>query len=84
MDAASLRRIIAGIGLIDASELEDDTSLLDQGALDSTGLVELQLALEEYLGREIEPDELDEGSLLTVNGTLAWLDRVVPVAAEEA
>lgn len=84
MDAASLRRIIAGIGLIDAGELEDDTSLLDQGALDSTGLVELQLALEEYLGREIEPDELDEGSLLTVNGTLAWLDRVVPVAAEEA
>lgn len=75
MHADRLRRLVADIGLIDVDELLDDVSLLDQGAVDSTGLVELQLAIEEDLGRELSAEELDGTTLLTINGIMAWLDR---------
>lgn len=73
MDARAIRALIAGIGLLDEDELLDDVSLLDQGALDSTGLVELQLLIEEHIGRELGADELDSTTLLTVNGVVEWL-----------
>jgi acyl carrier protein len=75
MTAEDLRRLIAEIGMLDEDDLLDDTSLIDQGALDSTGLVELQLVLEEELGRELRPEDLDDTTLLTVNGIADWLDR---------
>jgi acyl carrier protein len=76
VDARSLRELIAGIGLLDADDLLDDVSLLDQGALDSTGLVELQLTIEDELGRELGPDELDSTTLLTIKGIVDWFDAL--------
>lgn len=75
MNAEDLRHIVAEIGLLDGDELLDDVSLLEQGALDSTGLVELQLCIEEEIGRELGPDDLDASSFLTINGLAAWLSR---------
>jgi acyl carrier protein len=75
MNAQHLRHLIAEIGLLDESELRDDVSLLDQGVLDSMGLVELQLCIEEELGRELGPDDLDASTFLTINGLADWLNR---------
>lgn len=72
MTPERLRQIIASIGLIDEDDLIDDVSLLDQGALDSTGLVELQLTIEDDLGRELRSDELDSTTLLTITGIVDW------------
>jgi acyl carrier protein len=70
---AELRAFIAGLGPVPCEELRDDVSLLDQGAVDSLGLVEIQLYLEDRLVREIEPDELARHTLVTITSIARWL-----------
>ncbi|MHC4540946.1 MAG: acyl carrier protein [Planctomycetota bacterium] len=41
-----------------AKELKDDTSFMDEGIIDSTGILELVFFLEETFGIHIEDEEL--------------------------
>ena len=56
-------QIIAMLGDIcgaDPGEIQPDTALFDEGILDSFGLVQLIVALEEAFGVALDPAELDQ------------------------
>lgn len=74
---AEVRTYVASLGPVSDDELDDDTSLLDQGAVDSLGLVQIQLFLEQRLGREIEPAEFDQDTLITIAAIARWLATAV-------
>jgi acyl carrier protein len=80
MDAALLEQLkdeirdfLATIGPVSSTEMNDYDPLIDQGIVDSLGLVELQLFLEEKLGREFFPGELADDTLLTIDSAARWL-----------
>jgi len=51
----------------DQGELENDTSFLEQGIIDSTGVLELVEWLEETFSIKVEDDELIPENLDSVN-----------------
>ncbi len=55
--------------------LADDTSFLDQGILDSTGVLELVSYLEETYGIEVSDDDLIPENLDSVDFIYAYLKR---------
>lgn len=52
------------------SELSEDTRLFEDLQLDSTAVLELLMALEDNIGFEVDPDNLDMADFKTL-GTLA-------------
>lgn len=56
-------------------ELDDDVSLLQSGILDSTGVLELILHLEQQYGVSIDATELMPENLDSINRLLAFLAR---------
>ncbi len=71
----------------DPSSLEDETSLLEQGVIDSTGVLEVISFIEETFGLKVEdaemlPDNLDSIERIThfVNRKLAGERKVASAA----
>lgn len=75
--------IIDNLLLGQGSTLDDDTSLLDSGALDSTAAMELVAFLEQTFNVQIQDREINPDNLETVNRISAMIGRkTVLVAAE--
>jgi acyl carrier protein len=54
----------------EVAELSEESRLFEDLALDSTSVIELLMALEDTIGLEIDPDELEPETFRTV-GSLA-------------
>jgi acyl carrier protein len=65
----------------DASSLQDNTSFLDSGIIDSTGILELIMFLEQTYGIKIEPEEMVPENLDSVNKVVQFLGRKQETAA---
>lgn len=61
----------------EGDQLQDDTSFLEMGIIDSTGVLELVMFLEETFGMKIQDDELVPENLDNLNNIAAFLDRKV-------
>ena len=63
--------------LFDAEQevLQNDTSFLEQGIIDSTGILELVELLEEEFSMSVEDDELVPENLDSVNLLSAFITR---------
>ncbi len=66
----------------DGSSLQDDKSFLDSGIIDSTGMLELIMFLEQTYGIKIEPEEMVPENLDSVNRVAAFVaKKQVPESA---
>jgi acyl carrier protein len=63
----------------DASGLENETSFLDAGIIDSTGVLELISYLEEHFKIQIEDSEVIPENLDSINSVTAFLKRKMGV-----
>jgi acyl carrier protein len=59
----------------DAGELENETSFLDSGVIDSTGMLELITYLEEHFNIRIEDEEMLPENMDSLNSVAAFLER---------
>ncbi|BAO45424.1 acyl carrier protein [Thiolapillus brandeum] len=59
----------------DQSELNNDDSFLDQGILDSTGILEIIFFIEDEFGIKIKDDEMIPDNLDSVNRIVAFIER---------
>jgi acyl carrier protein len=59
----------------DAGALRDDTSFLDSGIVDSTGMLELIMFLESRFGIKIEPEEMLPENLDSINRVVQFLGK---------
>lgn len=57
------------------SNLKDDDSFLEQGIIDSTGMLELVVFLEESFGVKVEDEELVPENLDSVNSLADFITR---------
>ena len=58
-----------------ADGLQDDTSFLDEGIIDSTGVLELVTFLEESFEIQVGDEELIPENLDSVNNVTAFMER---------
>lgn len=84
--AAAIRASVRGFlretfYVADHDELKDDTSLLQAGIVDSTGVLEVIQFLESRFGFRVEDDEIIPENLDTVNRIVGYVSRKVGVAA---
>ena len=54
--------------------LNDDTSFLDEGIIDSTGILELVSFLEEEFGISVEDEEILPENLDSIKNVVAYLE----------
>lgn len=59
----------------DAKALEDSVSLMQGGTMDSTGILELIMFLEEKFGIKVADEEMVPANLDSVNNVVAFVDR---------
>mgnify|MGYP001812235456 CR=1 FL=1 len=59
----------------DQSALQDDTSFLEEGILDSMGILEIIMFLEEELDVAVANDEMIPANLDSINNLLAFIER---------
>jgi acyl carrier protein len=59
----------------EGEDLKDDTSFLDEGIIDSTGILELVDFLEEEFEISIDDEELIPKNLDSLNNVSAYVDR---------
>jgi len=59
----------------DQSELNNDDSFLDQGILDSTGILEIIFFIEDEFGIKIKDDEMVPDNLDSVNRIVAFIEK---------
>jgi acyl carrier protein len=57
----------------DASSLKEDTSFLDSGIVDSTGMLELIMFLETTCGVKVEPEEMVPENLDSINRLVRFI-----------
>ena len=57
--------------------LKDETSFLEEGIIDSTGILELVTFLEEEFSIEVEDEELVPENLDSINNVTAFLERKI-------
>lgn len=57
----------------DQSKLKDDESLLQNGVMDSTGILELIMFIEETLGVKVADDEMVPANLDSVANVVAFV-----------
>ena len=68
----------------DASGLQDGTSLLEQGIIDSTGVLELVAWIEHHFGITVRDAEVVPENLDTIARLCAFVARKLPVPREPA
>jgi acyl carrier protein len=56
-------------------DLNDDTSFLDEGIIDSTGILELVSFLEEEFDISVEDDEILPENLDSITSVTAYLEK---------
>jgi acyl carrier protein len=59
----------------DPGELTDETSLIDSGIVDSTGMLDIILFLEDEYGFHVEDHETIPDNLETISRIAAYVDR---------
>ena len=59
----------------DANGLKDDASFLDEGIMDSTGVLELVTFLEEEFSVTVEDEDLIPENLDSINNVTAYLEK---------
>lgn len=65
----------------DDGKLSDEDSFLENGVIDSTGVLELVAFLEETFGFRMEDDEVVPENLDSVRNAAAFVDRKLSVLA---
>lgn len=65
----------------DESALQDTDSFLDGGIIDSTGVLEIILFIEETFGIKVNDDEMLPANLDSVDNLAAFISRKQAVAA---
>jgi acyl carrier protein len=74
--------VTANFYVADPKALEDRTSLLDQGIIDSTGVLEVIMFIESTFGVTVEDSEMLPENLDSIERIAAFVARKqVPVAA---
>ena len=58
-----------------ANGLQDDTSFLEEGIIDSTGVLELVTFLEEDFGIQVDDEELIPENLDSINNVTTYLEQ---------
>ena len=73
-----IRRYIAENMLLDADgfTLGDDESLLEEGVVDSTGVLELVVFVEETFGFKVPDDEVVPDNFDSINNLSAFIQRM--------
>ena len=61
----------------DADGLNDETSFLDEGIIDSTGILELVNYLEEEFSIAVDDEELIPENLDSIKNVAAYLERKI-------
>lgn len=64
-----------------SEELSDDTSFLDAGILDSTGVLQLVFHLEDTYNIKVEDDEMLPENLDSIDSICAFIERKLKTAA---
>jgi len=59
----------------DADGLKDDSSFLEEGVIDSTGVLELVNFLEEDFSIDVDDEDLIPENLDTINNVVAYVER---------
>jgi len=59
----------------EAGTLTDDTSFLDSGIIDSTGMLELIMFLDNAFGVRVEPEEMVPENLDSINRLVQYLSK---------
>jgi acyl carrier protein len=67
--------IVTNFYVAEADKLADDTSFLDKGIIDSTGVLEVVSFLEQEFGITIEDGEMVPENLDSIGGLVAMVDR---------
>ena len=67
--------IVANFLFGDGEQVKDDTSFLEGGIIDSTGILELVMFLEETYNIQIQDDELIPENLDNLQSVAKFLDR---------
>lgn len=67
--------ILEAIAGTDEVRNERDLNLFEAGLLDSLGMIELLVEIEEQLGIKIEPTEIERTEMDTVNKILAYISK---------
>lgn len=57
--------------------LKDDTSFLDEGIIDSTGILELVSFLEEEFSITVEDEDLIPENLDSINNVVTYLEKKI-------
>ena len=74
--------VVSNFYVADPKALEDRTSLLDQGIIDSTGVLEVIMYIESTFGVTVEDSEMLPENLDSIERIAAFVARKqVPVAA---
>jgi acyl carrier protein len=60
-----------------ANGLKDDTSFLEEGIIDSTGVLELVTFLEENFSIQVDDEELIPENLDSIDNVSAYLERKI-------
>ena len=71
------RFIIKSFLFGDDNGLKDDSSFLDEGVIDSTGVLELVAFLEEDFGITVEDDELVPENLDSIDNVVDYLGKKI-------
>lgn len=67
--------VIASLLFGDGSSLTDETSFLDSGIVDSTGMMEIIMFIEEHYQIKVQPEEMVPENLDSVNQIAAFILR---------
>ena len=70
--------ITSNFYIADPSALADDASLLDQGIIDSTGILEVIMFLEDTFGFKVSDSEMLPENLDSIVSIAAYVTRKVP------
>ena len=60
----------------DQSQLEDQTSFMEKGIMDSTGILELIMFLETEFGISVDEDDMTAENFDSVANMVSFVDRV--------
>ena len=76
MEEKVLDMLIEVTGSDDIAE-EKDTDLFEAGLLDSLGIIEVLLKIEEVFGLRLQPTDLEKSDMSTVNNLVKFLSTKI-------